>query len=301
MTSARLSIPSTVRDRMFEILEAYGIPPDVVNAIRVMYTDTSALVITPEGETDAFSIDTGVLQGDPLAPFLSIVVLDYALRTSITDSDGLTLKHRRRSRHPAEVLADLDYADDIALLEDSMEAAQDLLNRVENACQDVGLFLNAPKTKYMHLHPSTDINFVASSGCEIECVNDFKYLGGYADTADDMDVRIAQSWSALHSLQKVWKSPIKKETKAKVFQACIETILLYGLDSWTLNVARRKRLDGTYTRMLRAAYNISWRRHPKNKSLYGSLPRVSDVVRRRRLALAGHVTRHGEPAGRLLL
>ena len=297
----RKAFDSINRDRMFEILEAYGIPPDVVNAIRVMYKDTPALVITPEGETDAFSIDTGVLQGDPLAPFLFIIVLDYALHTSITDSDGLTLKHRRSSRHPAEVLAGQHYADDIALLEDSMEAAQDLLNRVEKACQDIGLFLNAPKTKYMHLNPSTDINLVASDDSEIECVNDFKYLGGYTDTAHDMDVRIAQSWSALHSLQKVWKSPIKKETKTKVFQACIETILLYGSDSWTLNVAHRKRLHGTYTRMLRAAYNISWRRHPTNESLYGSLPHVSDVVRCRRLALAGHVTRHGKPAGRLLL
>jgi len=30
-------------------------------------------------------------------------------------SDGFTLKRRRSRRHPAEVLADLDYADDIAL------------------------------------------------------------------------------------------------------------------------------------------------------------------------------------------
>jgi hypothetical protein len=34
--------------------------------------------ITPEGNTDLFSIDTGVLQGDPLAPFLFIACLDYA-------------------------------------------------------------------------------------------------------------------------------------------------------------------------------------------------------------------------------
>ena len=297
----RKAFDSINRKRMLEILEAYGIPPDIVNAIRVMYEDTSAVVITPDGETDAFNINTGVLQGDPLAPFLFIMCLDYALRTSITETDGLTLSRRRSRRHPAEVIADLDYADDIALLENTIDAAQDLLIRVEKACQDVGLFLNAPKTKYMHLNPSTDKHLVASDGSDIELVTDFKYLGGYTDTSHDMNVRIAQSWSALHSLQKVWKAPIQKDTKTKVFQACIETILLYGSDSWTLNAARRKRLDGTYTRMLRTAYNISWRRHPTNKSLYGSLPRISNVVKRRRLALAGHITRHNEPAGRLLL
>ena len=34
--------------------------------------------------------------------------------------------------------------------------------------------------------------------------------------------------------------------------------------------------------------------------IYGKLPRISNVVRRRRLALAGHVSRHDEPAGKLL-
>ena len=170
------------RSRMFQILEAYGIPPDVVVAIRVMHENTSAVVITPEGETEQFPIDTGVLQGDPLAPFLFIVCLDYALRSAITDSDGLTLKQCRSSRHPAVVLPDLDYADDIALLENSIKSAHDLLIHVETPCQDAGLFLNAPKTKYMHLNPSTNTTLVSSDGSPIELVQDFKYLGGYTDS-----------------------------------------------------------------------------------------------------------------------
>ena len=174
----RKAFDSINREKMLQILEAYGIPPDVVYAIRVMYEDTSAVVITPEGETDAFYINTGVLQGDPLAPFLFVICLDYALRSSITETDGLTLRCRRSRRHPAERIADLDYADDIALLENSIKSAQDLLNRVEKACQNIGLFLNAPKTKYMHLNPSTDDHLIASDGYPIELVDDFKYLGG---------------------------------------------------------------------------------------------------------------------------
>ncbi|CAH1252612.1 Hypp960 [Branchiostoma lanceolatum] len=86
-------------------------------------------VLTPEGETDFFKIDTGVLQGDPLAYFLFIIVLDYALRKAINADDGLTLQRRRSSRHPAVVISDLDFADDIGLLEDTIQAAQDLLYR----------------------------------------------------------------------------------------------------------------------------------------------------------------------------
>jgi len=54
---------------MFEILLAYGIPKEIVDVIKIMYIDTSTKVITPDGMTDAFTINTGVLKGDPLTAF----------------------------------------------------------------------------------------------------------------------------------------------------------------------------------------------------------------------------------------
>ena len=137
--------------------------------------------------------------------------MDYALRSSFSDTDGLTLKRRRSRRFPAEVLADLDYADDIAILEDTIVAAQDFINRVEKACQGIGLFLNVNKTKYMHLNPSTDEQLCSFDGSPIECVTDFKYLGSYTDSAYDVNIRIGQARSSIHSLQKVWKAPIKRD------------------------------------------------------------------------------------------
>ena len=62
-----------------------------------MYVNTSAVVLTPEGKTTNFNINIGVLQGDPLAPFLFIIVLVYALRTVIDDREGLTLTRCRSS------------------------------------------------------------------------------------------------------------------------------------------------------------------------------------------------------------
>ena len=153
----------------------------------------------------------------------------------------------------------------------------------------------------MHLNPSTNTSLVSSDGSPIELVQDFKYLGGYTDSGYDMITCIGQAWSALNSLDKVWKAAIKNETKLKVFKASVETILLYGSESWTLNVAQSKKLDGSYTKMLRAVYNISWHDHVTNKSLYGRFPPISIVVKRRRLSLAGHVSRHNEPAGKVLL
>ena len=50
---------------------------------------------------------------------------------------GFTINPRRSRRHPKEVLADLDFADDIALLSDAIVQAQELLIRVETECNKV--------------------------------------------------------------------------------------------------------------------------------------------------------------------
>ena len=79
-------------------------------------------------------------------------------------------------------------------------------------------------------------------------------------------------------------------------------VLLYGCESWTFTSALERSLDGCYTRMLRAALNISWQSFVPNEELYGTLPRISDKVAWRRLGLAGHCFRHKELlAGELVL
>ena len=46
---------------------------------------------------------------------------------------------------------------------------------------------------------------------------------------------------------------MSKDLKIRFFIATIESILLYGCESWALSKAQEKSLDGTYTRMLRKA------------------------------------------------
>ncbi len=68
---------------MLKILQAYEIPKTIVEAVGKMYENTKAKVVSPDGETELFDLLAGVLQGDTLAPYLFIIVLDYALRTAI--------------------------------------------------------------------------------------------------------------------------------------------------------------------------------------------------------------------------
>ena len=74
---------SVDRSKMFEILKLYGIPDQIIAAIKVMYTGTYSTVLSTDGETSSFRILAGILQGDTLAPFLFIIVVDYVLRISV--------------------------------------------------------------------------------------------------------------------------------------------------------------------------------------------------------------------------
>ena len=64
--------------------------------------------------------------------------------------------------------------------------------------------------------------------------------------------------------------------------------LLYGYEAWTLTKKHEKNLDGTYTRMLRAILNISWKEHLMKIRLYGNIPPLSSILRIRRTRFTCH-------------
>ena len=79
--------------------------------------------------------------------------------------------------------------------------------------------------------------------------------------------------------------------KRSFFQAAVVLILLYGCTTWTLTKRLKKKLDGNYTRMLRAILNKSWWQHPTRHQLYGHLPPVMKTIQARRTRHAGHCWR----------
>ena len=159
-----------------------------------------------------------IMQGDTPAPFLFVVVLDYALRAAISGKEeelGFTLQPRRSRRHPAKVLMDLDYADDIALLSENISQAQDLLVCVERECSKIGLEVNEVKTKVMTCNAATLPPLHMQSGASLESVVDFKYLGSWVNSSyQDIKTRKALAWKALNGMKSIWKSHISRELKS---------------------------------------------------------------------------------------
>ena len=64
-------------------LKAFHTPEILVKAVMSMYRNIRGFVKTPTGKTDEFKISQGVMQGDTLAPFLFVMVLDLVLRQAV--------------------------------------------------------------------------------------------------------------------------------------------------------------------------------------------------------------------------
>ena len=78
-----LAFDSIKGGKMEQILLIYGHPKETVTTIMMLYRNTQVKVHSPDGDSDFFDIDAGVLQGDTLAPYLLIICLGYILRKSI--------------------------------------------------------------------------------------------------------------------------------------------------------------------------------------------------------------------------
>ena len=126
---------------MFAILRHYGIPQKLVNAIKTLYIDFKSKVLVNQQLSIEFKTKTGVLQCDVLAPFLFLIVLDYVMRES-EENSGFITHPRQSSRILEQRLNDLDYADDIALLETNRVRAQHQLERTCQKANKVGLEIN---------------------------------------------------------------------------------------------------------------------------------------------------------------
>ena len=243
---------------MEQILLAYGIPKETVAAITILCWNSKVKVRSPDGDTEYFNIVAGVLQGDTLPPYLFIICLDYVLRTSIDKirENGFELTKKRSRRNPAKTITDADYADDIAILANTPDQAKTLLHSLEQAAAGIGLYVNAHKTEYMCYNQTGDISTLDET--PLKLVDKFTYLGSSVESTEkDIDTRLTKAWTAINRLSIIWKLDLTDKRKRSFFQAAVTSILLYGCTTRTLTKQLEKKLDGNYTRMLRAILNKS--------------------------------------------
>ena len=110
--------------------------------------------------------------------------------------------------------------------------------------------------EYMYFNQRGDISTLNSSALKL--VDKFSYLeSSVSSTETDINTQLAKAWTAIDRLSVIWNLDLTDKIKRSFFQAAVVSILLYGCTTWTLTKYMEKKLDGNYTRMLRAILNES--------------------------------------------
>ena len=106
------------------------------------------------------------------------------------------MTHPRRSkRQPETLLNDLDFADDISLLESNIQRAQSQLSCTVDSAASDGLMINTNKTEYLSINCPANQNLTVSSKT-LEKVEDFLYLGSIVGSSSaDFKRRHGLAWS----------------------------------------------------------------------------------------------------------
>ena len=227
------------------ILRAYGVPAGIVDTVNMMYTNTTAQVLSPDGDTEFFEIQAELSREIVWRHIYLIIALDYAMRQAVGNESnlGFTLDESRSRRHLAKVICDTAFVDDIAVLSNTLEQAQLLLSRVETSAKQTGLHINNSKTEYIRFNQDEG-DLKAFNGESLQNADDCLYLGSWIDCCSKaVNVRTGKAWSALHKLDTVWKSEHSDGLKIAFFRAMVETVLLYGSTAWTLTQFLDKKLE----------------------------------------------------------
>jgi hypothetical protein len=278
-------------------LQAWQIGDSFIDAILAPYNSHT---VTISGCKVEFKLEQGVLQGDTVAPYLFLIVLDAVLHKAIKDWDGIVIRQSgTRSRGHIEYLTDMNYADDLLILSHSIEAAERQLHRIQRAAAEVGLSINVGKgkTEYMTrniCNKGGSTVMRAIDGKEIECVETYKYLGVDAfDAMKDFKNRKGKAWAALKRFEPLFKAKgVAQNAKVSVVMAMARSVFSYGGSIWPTTLKWQQLVDTAFTQMLRYALQLP--RHTPLEELYlnGAVPRLTTVLQYQRLATVGHALRH---------
>ena len=319
----RKAYDSVPRAALWAALGKLGVPGHTITLIKSFHQGMTARIQLNGDLLDPFTVANGLRQGCCIAPtlfnlYLAVVIERWQDRVKDHPGIGVNLQYkfdgklfRRYTRNASEkrVLECL-FADDGALLATSREGAEKAVQEFQEVCKSFGLTVNIAKTK----HFSSGREATAEDNWElpvadgkIESVEHFPYLGSTISASGrldrEIDERIAKASRAFGSLRKsvFLDNNIHKTTKAKIYQACVLSILLYGAECWVPLKKHIRKLNSFHHRCIRAILGISnhqqWQQRISTRSIlcqWGDEEPVGMKITRRRLEWLGHLARMPE-------
>ncbi|CAH8593510.1 unnamed protein product [Schistosoma intercalatum] len=282
---------SVDRTTQWKLLRRYGVPQKIVNIIQNSYEGLHCKIVHGGQLTKSFEVKTGVRQGCLLSPFLFLPVIDWIMKTSTSEGKrGIQWTSKMQ-------LDDLDFADDLALLSQTQQQMQEKTNSVAAASAAVGLNIHKGKSRILRYNTECT-NPITIDGEDLEDVKTFTYLGSITDEqgGSDVDVkaRIGKARAAYLQLKNIWNSKqLSTNTKVRIFNTNVKTVLLYGAETWRTTKAIIQKIQVFINNCLRKILQIHLPDTISNNVLWERTNQIpaEDEIRKKRWKWIGHTLR----------
>ena len=145
---------------------------------------------------------------------------------------------------------------------------------------------------------TNQLNKTKVRDAEVEDVNEFTYLGSVISTSggtdEDIQSRKRKAQKVFAILKPVWRSKaLRTNTKIRIFNSNVKSILLYGSETWRLTAASTKTLQVFMNRCLRNIIGIKWPNTISNKEIWKRTRQepIERTITTRRWKWIGHTLR----------
>ena len=201
-----------------------GVPEAEARMVEVMYERTKGRVVDGSGLLEEFlSVNIRLRQRSALRPFLFIMVMELISRKISTK----------------DVLRKMMYASDLAIMAESKQELQEVMEEWKGVLKNHGLRMSWEKTEVIWVgHQREELN-IRLGGKQIKQVDDVVHLGGMVteDGHSEVEVRhrIQTGANVCRKVEGVMLDRQHSKTlKGKVLRACITPACLYGLETVAL-------------------------------------------------------------------
>ena len=203
-----------------------------------------------------------VPQGCVLSPYLFNLYAEYITQNARLNEAQAGIKIARRN------INNLTYVDDTTLMAESKGELRNLLMKVKDESEKVGLKLNIQKTKIMASGPITlwQINQEI-----METVTDFIFLGtkitADGDCIHEIKRHLLLGRKVMTNLDSILKRrDITFLPKVRIVKAVVFPVVMYGCESWTIVKAEHWRTDGFELWCWRRLLRVPWTTRRSNQS-----------------------------------
>ena len=262
-----------------------------INLLKSTYENSNATIKTDIGITQQVKICKGVKQGDVLSAILFCIVIAAIINQTENEcNSGFPIAGR--------LISNLSYADDIGVINNSLEKLQSFINTLNSYANEVGLFINTKKTKCMTTNQSITPLQITINGQKIEQVKEFIYLGHKVSSVNDgsaaVQHRIGLGWAAFQKNKKILTSKrVPYHIKAKTYKTYILPVVLYGLEcvNWTASLCNK--IETFQNHIMRIMLNKKLTDHVTIDHLLKvtGLAPIMAFIKSKTLKLYGHIKR----------